>query len=148
MKEVFSVQVVTNFNFDGQCAEAMALYEKAFGAHTDFVMHYRDADPRDFAQELTEAQKSYVYHGEMHIGGQRIMFCDNLDVPFQTSLALSLTVILDTVEEVQWAFAVLAPGGKVIYPLHSTTYSAQCAVLVDRYGFRWGLMTENHSSSL
>lgn len=131
MKEVFSVQVVPNFNFDGQCAEAMALYEKAFGAHTDFVMHYRDADPRDFAQELTEAQ-----------------FCDNLDVPFQTSLALSLTVILDTVEEVQWAFAVLAPGGKVIYPLHSTTYSAQCAVLVDRYGFRWGLMTENHSSSL
>ena len=134
---------IPNFNFDGRCAEAMALYTRAFHAQVDFVLHYRDADPRDWSVPLTQEQMNYVYHAEMHIGEQRVMLCDNLDVPFQPSLSLSLTIMFDTAAEVRRAFEILAPGGRIIYPLHSTTYSSQEAVLVDCYGFRWGLMTES-----
>ena len=82
-------RITPNFNFDGRCADAIALYEQAFHAQVDYVLRYRDADPQDLSMTLTKEQEDYVYHAEMHIGGQRIMLCDNLDVPFQTSLALS-----------------------------------------------------------
>lgn len=136
-------RITPNFNFDGRCADAIALYEQAFHAQVDYVLRYRDADPQDLSMTLTKEQEDYVYHAEMHIGGQRIMLCDNLDVPFQTSLALSLTVTFDTAEDARRAFEILASGGQIIYPLHRTTYSSQVGVLMDRYGFRWGLMTED-----
>lgn len=132
-----------NFNFAGHCEEAMALYQQAFNARVDFVLRYRDADPADHPAPSTPEQANYIYHAEMHIASQRIMLCDNLDIPFQTSLALSLTVTFDTADEVRRAFDILAPGGQIIYPLQSTTYSSQFGVLIDRFGFRWGLMTED-----
>jgi PhnB protein len=70
------------------------------------------------------------------------MMCDNIDVPFATSLSLSLTVTFDTKEEVKQAYDILKEGSTTIYPLQSTTYSSCMVVFVDKFGFRWGLMTE------
>ena len=70
------------------------------------------------------------------------MMCDNMDVPFAPSLSLSLVVTKDTKEEVMAAYEALADGATVIYPPHSTTYSSCEVVLIDRFGFRWGVMTE------
>lgn len=63
-------------NLDGRCEEAMTLYEKAFGATTRFMMRYADADQRDWNKPLTVDQKKMIYHAEMFIGNQRIMFAD------------------------------------------------------------------------
>ena len=68
--------------------------------------------------------------------------CDNLDVPFQKSTALSLVITFDTKEEVIKAYDVMQEGSETIYPMHSTTYSSCEVALIDRFGFRWGLMTE------
>ena len=68
--------------------------------------------------------------------------CDNLDVPFATSLSLSLTVTFETKEEVKQAYDDLKEGSTTIYPLQCTTYSSCMVVFVDKFGFRWGLMTE------
>lgn len=65
-------RITPNFNFDGRCADAIALYEQAFHAQVDYVLRYRDADPQDLSMTLTKEQEDYVYHAEMHIGGQRI----------------------------------------------------------------------------
>jgi PhnB protein len=134
--------ITPNFNFAGRCEEAIALYQKAFGAKIGCLLRYSDADKADWDRELTPEQKKYVYHAELFIGGQRIMMCDNLDVPFQKSTALSLTVTFDTKEEVIKAYDVLREGSETIYPVHSTTYSSCEVVFIDRFGFRWGLMTE------
>ena len=116
--------ITPNFNFDGKCGEAISLYQQAFGAKVDCLLHYRDADQSDFKRELSEEQKDYVYHAELYIDGQRIMMADNLDIPFRPSTALSLTVTMSRKEEVLAAFEVLEDGGEVIYPPHSTTYSS------------------------
>jgi PhnB protein len=134
--------ITPNFNFAGRCEEAIALYQKAFGAKIGCLLRYSDADKADWDRELAPEQESCVYHAELFIGGQRIMMCDNLDVPFQKSTALSLTVTFDTKEEVIKAYDVLREGSETIYPVHSTTYSSCEVVFIDRFGFRWGLMTE------
>ena len=119
--------VVPNFNFDGRCAEAIELYQRAFDTKADHV--HKD-------------EYGSVYHAEMHIGGQRIMLCDNTDVPFEPSASLSLCVSMDSDAEVRHAFDVLGEGGKILYSLQSTPYASSFASLFDRFGFRWVLMNE------
>ncbi|NLK96292.1 MAG: VOC family protein [Clostridiales bacterium] len=131
-----------NFNFGGHCEEAMYFYQKAFGAKIGCFLRYSDAQKEDFNKELTETEKAYIYHGEIFIGNQRIMMSDNMDIPFEPSLSLSLTVIFDTKEEVMQAYDVLKEECKIIYPVHSTTYSSCSVSLIDKFGFRWVLMTE------
>jgi len=48
----------------------------------------------------------------------------------------------DTKEEVERAFAVLADGGEALVPLRRTTYSSCVGNVIDRFGVRWGLLTE------
>jgi PhnB protein len=131
------------FNFTGNCEEAMALYAKAFGTKPDFLLRYADADPRDFDKPLTDTQKRMIYHAEMHICGQRVMFSDIVEFDLQKGTALFLTVTFDTPEDVKGAYEVLKDGATILYPMHSTTYSSCLVSLIDRYGNRWGLMTEN-----
>ncbi len=134
--------ITPNFNFNGRCEDALDLYKKAFNAKIGCLLRYSEAKKEDFDRELSDEEKRYIYHAELNIGNQRIMMCDNLDVPFATSLSLSLTVTFDTKEEVKQAYDVLKEGSTTIYPLQSTTYSSCMVVFVDKFGFRWGLMTE------
>ena len=134
--------ITPNFNFAGRCEEALYLYKQAFDAEIGCLLRYKDADPGDFDRELTQEQKNFVYHAELTFGKQRIMMCDNLDVPFQTSLSLSLTVTFDTPDQVRRAYDVLKDGSTTIYPMARTSYSECRVVFVDRFGFRWGLMVE------
>lgn len=136
------VLITPNFNFNGYCEEAIHLYKKAFNGKIGCFLRYSEAKKEDFDRELSEEEKRYIYHAELTIGNQRIMMCDNLDVPFTTSLSLSLTITFDTKEQVIHAYDILKEGSTTIYPLEGTTYSSCRVVFVDRFGFRWGLMTE------
>ena len=134
--------VVPNFHFNGKCREAIELYKEAFGAKVDCLLLYKDAKTEDYGRPLTDEQKSFVYHAELSIGKQRIMMADDMDMTFAPSASLFLTMTMDTKEDVIRAFNVMKEGGTIIYPPHSTTYSSCTVSFIDKYGFRWGIMTE------
>lgn len=136
------VKITPNFNFNGKCEQAIGLYVQAFNAKVECLLRYSDARPEDCDKELIEQQKDYIYHAEIYIGNQRIMMSDNTDFDFQPGKALSLTVTMETKNDVINAFEVLKDGGEIIYPVHSTTYSSCFCSLVDKFGFRWVIMTE------
>ncbi|MDF2819873.1 MAG: hypothetical protein K0R15_314 [Clostridiales bacterium] len=131
-----------NFNFDGRCEEAIYFYQEAFNAEIGVMLRYADAKMEDFHKELTETEKHYIYHAELFIGKQRIMMADNMDFPFAPSSSLSLTVTMDCKEEVIAAFDIMQESCTVIYPIHSTTYSSCSVSFIDKFGFRWVIMTE------
>ncbi len=134
--------VTPGINLAGACEAAMALYEEAFGATTTLVLHYSDADERDWDQPLTEKQKKLIYHAEMCIGAQRIMFSDVIEGEPTKGIALFLTITFEDAASVKRAYEVLKEGGTLIHPMVSTTYSSCFVSLVDRFGIRWVLMTE------
>lgn len=136
------MEAVPNFHFGGKCREAIELYQKAFDAKINCLLLYKDAKIEDYNRPLTNEQKNFVYHAEIIIGKQRIMMADNLDMPFAPSTSLFLTISMDTKEEVIRAFNVMKDGCKIIYPPHSTTYSSCTVNFIDKFGFRWGIMTE------
>ena len=129
-------------HFDGQCEDAIRLYEKAFNCRVDFLLRYADADARDWAKELTEQQKNRVYHSEVYFGSQRFMMADEFGCGNDPVRSVFFTVTFDTADEVRKAFGILEEDGTVIYPLRRTTYSSCMGSLLDKFGIRWTLMTE------
>jgi PhnB protein len=67
---------------------------------------------------------------------------DHVDMQFETCYTNFLTVMIDTKEQVINAWETMKEGSTVIYPLGSTFYSSAREVFVDRFGIRWGIMTE------
>ena len=134
--------IVPNFQFNGKCREAIELYRKALCAEVSCMLLYKDAKSEDFDRNLTDEQKNFVYHAEITIGKQRIMMADNLDIPFAPSTSLFLTVSMDTKEDVVKAFNAMKYGCTIINPPHSTTYSSCTVNFIDKFGFRWVMMTE------
>jgi PhnB protein len=129
-------------NLQGNCEEAIHLYEKAFDTKADFILHYSDARQEDWDRELTEQQKNMVYHAEMKIGSQRLMFSDIIEFDLVKSNSFFLTITFDTTEVVQKAYQILSESSTTLSAMKSTTYSSCAVSFIDKFGFRWGLMTE------
>ena len=134
--------ITPNFNFSGQCADAIELYKNAFNAEIGCLMRYRDANAQDMCDAWAGAQEDWIYHAELILGGQHIMLADHADLEFEPGLSLSLVVTLDTKADVMRAFEILTDGGSVIYLPHSTTYCPCTANVKDKFGFRWCIMAE------
>jgi PhnB protein len=60
--------------FNGNCAEAIKLYEKAFGAKADFCQ-YKDAPPSD-DYPVGPGTEEFVMHGILPIGNSTIYLAD------------------------------------------------------------------------
>ena len=136
------MEIVPTLNFAGGCREAIHLYEKAFGGKINCLLSYREADDPAYNPLLTEAQKDYIYHAELLLGDIRIIMSDHVDIDFTTCYTNFLTVMYDTKEEVERAYEVLREGSQTIYPIQETPYSTCRVVFVDKFGIRWGIMTE------
>ena len=136
------MKMVPTLNFAGGCREAIHLYEKAFAGKITCLVSYRDANDPAWMPRLTEEQKDWIYHGELMVGDERIIMSDHADIEFQTCYSNFLTLVYDTKEEVQAAYALMQDGSTTIYPMEATPYSSCRVVFVDRFGIRWGIMTE------
>ena len=133
---------VPTFNFGGNCREALQMYAKAFHGTITCLMTYGEADDPAYNALLKEHQKDWIYHSELVLGQQRILMSDNVDIAFQTCYSNFLTMMCDTREEVQQAYEIMKEGSTTIYPMEATWYSSCRVVFVDRFGIRWGIMTE------
>ena len=136
------MKITPTLNFGGQCREAIHLYARAFQGHIACLISYRDANDPAYMPLLTEEQKDWVYHAELHLDGHRIIMSRHADIAFQTCYSNFLTIMYDTKEEVQAAYAILKEGSTTIYPMEATPYSSCRVVFVDKFGIRWGIMTE------
>lgn len=136
------MKITPTLNFGGQCREAIHLYAQAFNGEITCLITYRDANDPAYLPLLTEEQKDWIYHAELILDGQRIIMSDHADIAFQTCYSNFLTLVYDTKEEVQAAYAFLKEGSTTIYPMEATPYSSCRVVFVDKFGIRWGIMTE------
>ncbi|QOR34890.1 VOC family protein [Clostridium sp. 'deep sea'] len=136
------MKISVNIHFNGQCKQALKLYEKAFNSKVATLLYFKDAHKSDFdTSTLTNAQKNYVYHSEMYIGDYRFMFSDELQ-PIKVNQNISIIVIFNSDEEVKTAFEILKENAAILQPIRSTTYSSCLTSLIDQFGVRWELMTE------
>lgn len=133
--------VTPNFHFSGDCNEAIEFYKKVFDIKVLCLYKDKDANPDDYVADSNALEK--VYHAEVLLGNTRLMMSDrpNEDNPSRDN-PLSLVVTYDTAEEVKHAYELIRQGASILSPIQSTTYSSCFVSLIDKYGMRWELMTE------
>ena len=136
-------EITPTLNFAGGCREAISMYERAFGGKITCLITYREADDPAYNPLLNEEQRDWIYHAELTVGKQRILMSDHADMELSVCYTNFITIMFDTPEEVRAAYDIMKDGiMKIIYPMEKTHYSLCRVVFVDRFGIRWGLMTE------
>lgn len=136
------MQIVSTLNFGGNCREAIHMYEKALNGKISCLITYGEANDPEYNSLLKENQKEYIYHSELVLGNQRIIMSDTVDIDFQICYSNFLTIMFDTKEEVQQAYEIMKEGSRTIYQMEATQYSSCRVVFIDKFGIRWGIMTE------
>jgi len=126
-------------SFNGNCSEAIALYEKAFNAKAE-VLRFKDAPPEDDYQayRASEGTESFIFNAALEINGAVISLSDT---PLQDSVKVGnhITIALEFDDTVaaKAAFEVLKEGGKVETELEETFWSKCFGSLTDKFGIHW-----------
>ena len=120
---------IPTFHCGGRCAEAIALYQKAFGLKIDW--------------QGKDENTGLIYHTEARIGNQRIRLSDGgVELGAIQADSLFLAIVYDTVDEVEIAFDILKEGGTIIQPPHKPDFATCMSELKDKFGFKWFLMVD------
>ncbi|GIO43861.1 VOC family protein [Paenibacillus apis] len=135
------LKITPNLHFKGQCKQAIQLYKEAFNAQVKVILCESDANPSDWT--VQSGDEDLVYHCEMYIGSQRLMLNDSSDEDAHSlKHTMSVVVTFNSATEVECAFSKLSDGCTLIHPMQSTSYSSCFVSLIDKFGMRWELMTE------
>ena len=141
-QEVYPL-VVPRLSFNGQCTQALELYKEAFSATVKEKIHFSEADPRDF-QYKNEDEKNFVYYAELMIGKHMVMMHDDsnslLDKEANEKISsTALCISFESEEKARAAYQILSDGGKILTPIHSTSFCSFYVSLVDKFGVSWDL---------
>lgn len=138
------IKIEPSFLFKGQCNHAIELYQKTFGAEVVVKMLFSDADPKDF--QCKDEEKDFIYHCQLKIGEQIILLADDsngvLKKETEASAMMSLCMTFESADDVNAAYKVISEGATILTPMGSTTYCSCYVLLIDKFGMRWELMTD------
>jgi len=125
--------------FNGNCAEAIALYEKAFKTKADYCQ-YKDTPPSE-DYPVQPGTEEFVMHGVLPIGNETIYLADTTpDHPTTFGNGSFACVELDNADDVKFAFEVLSEGGKVFCAAQETFWNKCYAEFEDKFGLKWTIM--------
>lgn len=125
--------------YQGDCENAIHLYERAFSTKAKDVTRFSDLPP-DPENPLPDSLQKKILQARLPLGEIYLQMSDcpgKLNDP--ESERISLAVEVDT-ETVQKAFAVLAEEGRVGIPLAKTFYSPLAGVVFDKFGVMWNFI--------
>jgi len=132
--------LVPAIHFFGTCADAIALYQRVFGAEVLSVAYYKDA-PLDSPLRAAAKNPYHIMHAELIIAGTRLNMCDVPDDVVSGNRYL-LNVFMDTIDEVSSAYHLLSEGGRVVTALAPQFWTAMYGEVEDRFGIHWQLMAK------
>lgn len=138
-EEMITMKIRPYLTFQGDCTEALALYERAFRTKVSQVMRASDLPARS-EQPMPEGYQ--IVQATLPIGEDFIRLSDcpgQLNDPESERISLALEA---SEEEVRHAFGILAEEGRVGIPLAKTFYSPCAGVVFDKFGVMWNLLAQ------
>ena len=125
-------------SFNGNCADAVAFYEKAFNVKAE-IMRYKDAPPEN-GYEAPEGTENLVMHAQFEIDGAMIMFCDiPPETPIKIGENIAIMAEFDGPEKAKAAFEALKEDGEVNMDIQETFWSKCFGSLTDKFGVSWNI---------
>jgi len=130
------MKVSPYLTFNGNCAEAIVLYEKAFGVKAESCQ-YKDAPPSE-GYNPPSGTENFIMHAQFCVGEGIIMMCDTTpDMKHSFSNGMAILVQFDDEESAKKAFDILKEGGSVGMELQQTFWDKCFGSLEDKFGVGW-----------
>ncbi len=124
-------------NFDGRADEAVAFYQKVFGAELQMLMRYKDS-PDPYPEGMIPAgSEDKVMHMSMKIGDSVVMGSDGRCSGAPSFQGFSLSYAATDAAEADRVFAALSDGGTAQMPMGKTFFSPRFGMVADRFGVSW-----------
>jgi len=123
-------------HFNGNCAEAIAWYEKAFNTKVTQLMRYGDT-PAEEGYAPPPGTENLIGHATLPVGETGLMLCDAPDEEHRFGTGVSLHVAFDNIDNLKMAFDTLKDGGQVLMEIESTFWSEQFGIVTDKFGVHW-----------
>jgi PhnB protein len=134
------MQLDIYLNYRGNCEDAFRFYEQHLnGRITGIVRHADQPNPN-----LPADWKGKVLHARIEIGGAVLMGADIPHAEPMRSAYLSLS--LDSDEEAERVYALLADGGDIFMKMEKTPFASRFAMLRDKFGTSWMLLHQTPPS--
>lgn len=132
------MQLDVYVNYRGTCEAAFAFYAQHLGGRLISLSKHRD-QPNP---QIPPDWRDRVLHARIAIGGTVLM---GADIPHAEPMRSAyLTLTLDSVDDAERVYGLLADGGEIFMPLAEKPFATRFAMLRDRFGTSWMLL---HSSA-
>jgi PhnB protein len=126
--------------FAGRTDEAIALYQKVFGASTEMLMRFRDSPQPPPEGAIAPGWDSKVMHASLKIGDSIVLLSDGCGPDACGFKGFSLAYLAKDVADADRVFAALGEGGAVRMPLDKTFFSPRFGMVEDRFGVLWNVI--------
>lgn len=134
------MKVLTYLNYGGNCRQAFEFYQQHLGGKiTMLTTHGEQPD----ASKMPPDWKNAVLHARIDIGGTTILGADIPPDRFQPMRSAYLSLMTDTADEADLAYALLTDGGQIFMPMAETFFAKRFAMLRDRFGTSWMILHES-----
>lgn len=137
------MKLYTYLNYGGNCRQAFDFYVEHLGATLLMVTtHGEQPDSNRVPPDWRDA----VLHARLAIGDTILLGADIPPDRFQPMRSAYLTLMVDSVDEADRLYALLAEGGQIFMPMAETFFAHRFAMLRDRFGTSWMLLHERESA--
>jgi len=129
------MQVTPYLNFDGQCAEAFALYAKLFDGKITFMMTHGESPMREM---IPVEDHGAIMHSTLELpGGVLIQGADAPGGRYNKPQGFAVAVNFDDVAKAEHAFKELVKGGVETMAMQETFWAERFGMLTDRFSIPW-----------
>lgn len=132
------MKVYTQLNFGGNCEEAFRFYEKNLGGKVLMMMRQ---DQAPSSNPTANAGKAII-HARLAIGDTVLIGNDVPESVFEKIRSVYIYLSVDSSEEAEGVYRLLAEDGQVYIPLEETFFATRFSQLRDRFGVSWSIIHE------
>jgi PhnB protein len=127
--------IVPYLNFNGNAAEALAFYAKAFDGKIVFQQTFGESP---MANDTPDDFKGKVMHATFQAGDLTFMVSDCMPgQPVSGGTNMSLSLNFKSVTDIDKTFADLSEGANIIMSLQDTFWGAKFGMMTDQFGINW-----------
>jgi len=141
--------VAPSLTFNGQCAQAIELYKKAFDAKELLRVPFSETSQRSVQHKGEE--RNYIFQCQLQIGEQTFVLADDMYGVLSGERSNNVNILLrfDKDEDLQKVYSVLREDSTTAMPLQTTTYADSHVIFTDKFGISWELKShKTHGKSL
>jgi PhnB protein len=132
------MKLYTQLNFGGNCEEAFRFYEKSLGGKVLMMMRQDQAPGSNTTGDAGKA----IIHARLGLGDTVLIGNDVPSSVFEKIRSVYIYLSLDSSEEAERVYKLLAKDGQVYMQLEETFFATRFSQLRDRFGVSWSIIHE------